>query len=70
MRVSELFDLVCKFVWPHIKSAARKPNLYRLLDMSIPSSRMAQVTFHNNRNAEYARPDELELVLSTIQTMA
>jgi hypothetical protein len=37
-----------------------------LLDMSVP---MLGLAFHNNRNAEYARPHQLELVLSAVEAV-
>jgi hypothetical protein len=47
-------------------------SLCRLFNMSILSSSgsLPRVAFDNNRNAQYPRPNELELVLSAVQTMA
>lgn len=42
-------------------------SLCSLLDMAISMLRFA---LHNNRNAEYARPNQLELVLSAVEAVS
>lgn len=42
-------------------------NLYALLNMAVQMLRFAP---HNNRHAENARPDQLKLVLLTVETVS
>ena len=49
------------------RSPVSKASLCGFLDVPIP---MLCFAFHNNGNTEYARPNQLELVLSPIEAVS
>lgn len=49
------------------KNSVSKASLYALLNMAVQMLRFAP---HNNRHAENARPDQLELVLLTVEAVS
>ena len=44
-----------------------KADLYSLLDMAVQMLRLA---FHDDRHAEYARPNQLELILLAVEAVS
>ena len=49
------------------ENSVSKASLYALLNMAVQMLRFAP---HNNRHAENARPDQLELVLLTVEAVS
>ena len=49
------------------ENSVSKASLYALLNMAVQMLRFAP---HNNRHAENARPDQLEVVLLTVEAVS